>query len=276
MRYINPNSRRGVVNKLADYILSKIDSTNKTRIQVTDCKSFYVINGETQSNNILNLNEITEEFYEKNKDLLLSLDIKHLNIIDLIQYQEPINPLDYYFDFYNTERPLFHQSIIDEVSRIVIPYNEKHLNSINYTNRLELGFGSGYYYSYVESFHFNDPVSISSEFPYGYSLNMGRTEMYYSEYICNQLFLPSLTNHIEFRFTKQTDDNDDFNISVRTSQNPSGDEKLKSLVLDVFDFNLNKFQSDYLNGYDLTSEIDTQLSTKPWLVKDRSKDIILF
>ena len=53
-------------------------------------------------------------------------------------------------------------------------------------------------------------------------------------------------------------------------------EKVKSLILDVFDFNLGKFQSKFLENYNLSTEIDNQLSSKPWLVKDRSSDIILF
>ena len=276
MRYINPNSRRGVVNKLADYILSKVDSTNKTRIQVTDFKSFYVVNGETQSDKVLDLNEIKEEFFEQNKDLLLSLDIKQFNIIDLVQYKEPIGQLDYYFDFYNSDRPLYHQSIINETLRIDSPYSENHINSINYTHRVELEFGHSYTYTNLDTYHFTEFMSVSSEFPYGYSLNMGRINLYYSEYICNQLFTPALLEKIEFKFTNQIDNEDDINITIKTPKHPLSNDRIKSLILDVFDFNLSKFQNDYLDGYDLKSEINTQLSSKPWLVKDRTKDLILF
>jgi hypothetical protein len=276
MRYINPNSRRGVVNKLADYILSKVDSTNKTRIQVTDFQSFYVVNGESQTDKVLDLNEIKEEFFEQNKDLLLSLDIKQFNIIDLIQYKEPIGQLDYYFDFYNSDRPSFHQSVINETLRIDLPYVENHINSINYTHRVELEFGRSYTYTNLDTYHFTEFMSVSSEFPYGYSLNMGRLSFYYSEYICNQIFTPALLDKIEFKFTNQIDSEDDINITIKTPKHPSGNSRVKSLILDVFDFNLSKFQNDYLNDYDLKSEINTQLSSKPWLVKDRTKDIILF
>jgi hypothetical protein len=275
MRYINPNSRRGVVNKLADYILSKVDSTNKTRIQVTDFKSFFVINGNTQHDKVLDLNEIKEEFYEKNKDLLLSLDIKQINIIDLIQYQEPIGQLEYYFDVFNSSRPLFHQSVIDEVSTTQLKYDTKHLNSVTYSNRIELEFSHPYDYHDLNKYHYTEFLSVSSEFPYGYSLNMGRCDLYYTEYVCNHLLPYIQYNRIEFKITKQIDGDDDLLISIDTS-NPTLDKQLKSLVLDVFDFNLSKFQNDYLSGYDLEFEINTQLSSKPWLVKDRTKDIILF
>jgi hypothetical protein len=276
MRYINPNSRRGVVNKLADYILSKVDSTNKTRIQVTDFKSFYVVNGETQTDKVLDLNEIKDEFFKENKELLLSLDIKQFNIIDLIQYKEPIGQLDYYFDFYNSDRPLYHQSVINETLRIDLPYGENHINSIDYTHRVELEFGYSYTYTNLDTYHFTEFMSVSSEFPYGYSLNMGRLSLYYSEYICNQLFTPTLLDKIEFKFTNQIDSEDDINITIKTPKHPSGNDRIKSLILDVFDFNLSKFQNDYLSSYDLKSEINTQLSSKPWLVKDRTQDIILF
>ena len=51
---------------------------------------------------------------------------------------------------------------------------------------------------------------------------------------------------------------------------------IKSLVLDVFDFNLNKFSNEYLNDFNIDSDIKNQLDSKPWLVKDRIKDLILF
>ena len=53
-------------------------------------------------------------------------------------------------------------------------------------------------------------------------------------------------------------------------------EKVKSLVLDVFDFNINKFSNDYLNEYDIEDDIINQAKDKPWLVKDRTKDLIMF
>jgi hypothetical protein len=104
---------------------------------------------------------------------------------------------------------------------------------------------------------------------------MGRCSLYYTEYVCNHLLSYIQYNRIEFKITKQIDGDDDLLISIDTS-NPTLDKQLKSLVLDVFDFNLTKFQNDYLKGYDLKFEIDTQFSSKPWLVKDRTKDIILF
>jgi len=274
MRYINPNSRRGIVNKLADYILNQIDKTQRTRLQVTDFKTFYVINGETNSDKVLDLSVIKESFYNENKEILTSLGVKQINIIDIIEYKDPISQSDYHFDFYNSERPLYHQHTINEVrSGLEGHYQHNHLNSINYTDKLELEFGSPHIYPNLLTFHSTEFMSMSSEFPYGYSLSMGRLELYYSEYICNHLFTPTITDKIEFMITKQKDDDDDLKISIK-ADSIYNKKTIKSLVLDVFDFNLGKFQSTFLENYNLTTEIETQLSSKPWLVKDRSKDIV--
>jgi hypothetical protein len=147
MKYINPNSRRGIVNKLADYILNQIDKTQRTRLQVTDFKTFYVINGETNSDKVLDLSVIKESFYSENKEILTSLGVKQINIIDIIEYKDPISQSDYHFDFYNSERPLYHQHTINELrSGLEGHYQHNHLNSINYTDKLELEFGSPHIY----------------------------------------------------------------------------------------------------------------------------------
>ena len=104
---------------------------------------------------------------------------------------------------------------------------------------------------------------------------MGRCNLYYTEYVCNHLLSHIQYNRLEFKITKQVDADNDLLISINTG-NPSLDKQLRSLVLDVFDFNLKKFQHDFMNGYDLANEIDSQLMKKPWLVKDRVNDIILF
>jgi hypothetical protein len=276
MRYINPNSRRGIVNKLADYILSQIDKSKTTRLQVTDFKTFYVVNGNTNSDKILDLSVIKESFYKENKEVLTSLGVKQINLIDIIEYKEPIGQLNHYFDLYNSERPLYHQHTINQVrSGLESHYKQSHLNSINYTNRLELEFDYPYNYTNLDTYNTTEFMSVSSEFPYGYSLNMGRLELFYSEYVCNHLFASLATDRMEFMITKQKNDDEDLIISVNSNSIYSK-EKIKSLILDVFDFNLGKFQSMFLEDYNLTTEIETQLFSKPWLVKDRSSDIVLF
>ena len=48
-------------------------------------------------------------------------------------------------------------------------------------------------YLYYENF-----ICVTSEFPYGFGLDTGRAHLYYSEYVCNQLF--SSIKNLIFRF----------------------------------------------------------------------------
>ena len=64
MRKINKNSRRGVVNLFADFILTRIDKKENSIIQVTDCESFMVIHGQTTSKEVLDLDKVKADFFE--------------------------------------------------------------------------------------------------------------------------------------------------------------------------------------------------------------------
>ena len=94
MRKINKNSRRGVVNLFADFILTRIDKKENSIIQVTDCGPFVVINGQTTSNTQLDIQKITSDFFEWFSDILTDLEIKNFNTVDLIKYDEKVNNIE--------------------------------------------------------------------------------------------------------------------------------------------------------------------------------------
>ena len=104
MRKLEKNTRRYFVNLFADYILSKFDKKENTIIQVTDFETFVVVNGQTTSNNVLNLNDIKVEFIKSNKDLFDSLEKEDLNIIDIIKYEQEITDFKEITDFGDYER----------------------------------------------------------------------------------------------------------------------------------------------------------------------------
>jgi len=69
MRYINPKSKRGLVNKFAEFILSELNKNknHKTKIEVSLFDAFFVINGKTESQNLVDMSEVQKRFYENNK-----------------------------------------------------------------------------------------------------------------------------------------------------------------------------------------------------------------
>jgi hypothetical protein len=108
MKYINENSNRGLVNLFSDYIVNQInkDKQYDVVIEVTDCGKFFVVNGMTDSDKILDMIKVKESFLESYKSLLTNFGYENVNIIDLIMYNRDLSKkTEYTFDFYNSSRP---------------------------------------------------------------------------------------------------------------------------------------------------------------------------
>ena len=203
MRLINKNSKRGIVNLFAEFILSKIDKNKDSIIQVSDVGSFYAVNGITTSEIFLDINLIRDEFTEKFKEILIELNIKLINVVDVINYNQKISNI--------------------ETGWVKV-------NKIPFTQEYEP----------------LSEISINSEFPYGHSLNCGRLMVYYTQYMFNQVYSTIMTDEVHFFFTKELNDDEDFNIKIVPK---SGLDKtiIKSLILDLFDFDLKDFETKVAN-----------------------------
>lgn len=272
MKYINENSNRGLVNLLSDYIVNLINKDHQydVVIEVTDCGKFFVINGMTNSNKILDMVKVKEDFFESYKSLMTTFGYENVNIIDLIMYDRDLKKkTDYTFDFYNSTRPIYHYNLINTL----VDNPQPKFNSIQYTNRLEYELD----YSEDDTNHLEyftyAPLNITSEFPHGYSLSMGRQELYYSEYICNQLFNVILTEKLTFKYSSvKVDEDNQIDIIANTLYQK---KDVISMVLDVFDFDMLVF-NDKIKGYNIMEDLTKPFDKKPWLVRDKIKDLILF
>jgi hypothetical protein len=230
MRKLEKNTRRYFVNLFADYLLSKFDKSENTIIQVTDCETFVVVNGQTTSDKEINLNDLKYDFMDEFSDLFKSLEIKDINVIDIIRYEQNI----------------------DDLSKAWVRVNKS---------------------IYVEE---EDPfveISITSEFPYGYSLGCGRGIYYYSHYMFNQMYTLLGVDNLMFKYNSELDENEDHKIKI-VSDSTLPKQTIKDLVLDVFDMNVKEF-SDCLTNYNLIEDITKPEDPKPYLVQDRLEDIIL-
>ncbi len=272
MKYINPNSRSAIANKFADAVMLEIGKNGnpETLIKVTVYPHFFVVNGYTSSNEAVDLNVIKDSFFKENEILLRTYGYKSINIIDLITYNSTGNKKPFqYFDFYQSLRPLYHEKVLNLAYNSVFDYDK-----INYTDRIVLSIFN--HLDVPRELYFErmyDPVI--SEFPYGYSLNNGRVELYYCEYIANQLFSPIKATKAYLLFEDRLDEDTNDVMFDLTTDSPYLHESVKSMVLDVFDFDLTRFQTKYLKNYDLSKEIDNQISEKPWLVKDKTSELFI-
>ena len=230
MRKINKNSRRGIVNLFADFILSRIDKKENSIIQVTDCKSFMVVNGITTSDKQLDLEKIKSEFTGWFDGELKDVGIDNFNTFDLIRYKQDVDLINE--GWVNVNKDVF-----------------------------------------IEEMDLVNPLSMSSEFPYGYSLNCGRSMVYYSHYIFNHMYSLLGVNSLDFFFTKNEDEDEDLKIKI-VSNSKINNEKIKSLVLDVFSFDLEEFNSR-LDKYDLLQDILSSDREKPYLKQDMLEHVVL-
>jgi hypothetical protein len=210
MRKINKNSRRGIVNLLADFILTRIDKKENSIIQVTDCEAFMVVHGQTTSKDVLDLDKIKVDFFEWFKDILDEVGFENINTIDIIRYNQEVNSIEK--GWVNVNKEVF----VEEPE----PIHE---------------------------------LNVSSEFPYGYSLNCGRLMTYYSHYVFNHMYSLMGVDNVNFYFTKEEDENEDLKIKI-VSDSKYNKDIINSLVLDVFSFDLEDFK-DYVKDYDLLQDI---------------------
>jgi len=231
MRKINKNSRRGIVNLLADFILTRIDKKENSIIQITDCEAFMVIHGQTTSEEVLDMEKIKNDFFEWFKDILDEVGITNINTIDIIRYGQDIK-------------------------------------------NIEKGWVSVNKEVFVEEPEPIHELNVSSEFPYGYSLNCGRLMTYYSHYVFNHMYSLMGVDDVKFYFTKEEDENEDFKIKI-VSDTKYNKDIIKSLVLDVFSFDLEDFK-DYVKDYDLLQDILFPWKDKPYTKQDKLEHVIVF
>lgn len=240
--------RSFLVNLLANYILEKIGIDSSTVIKVVDLGNFFVIKGKTESKDILNLSDVISEFTEKFKHHFEELKIT--NTIDLIEYDCEIEELKKLtLTLHNTDKSDFHYKQIE--------YFENNQSST--------------YFDFVpKSINQNDLV-FTSEFPYGYSMNQGRSLYYYIKKIFYSL--PSNYPITTLTITiNESNEGDDF-IEVYNNFHGNNDDTLKSAILDCMDFTKNQVELQ-MKKVDCNLELLNPLEEHPYL-KDGKKFMII-
>lgn len=167
MRKLEKNTRRYFVNLFADYILSKFDKTENTIIQVTDCQNFVVVNGQTTSNKVLDMNEIKQEFSSRFDDVLTDLGIKEINLLDIISYDQEIK--DFKKGWVSVNKSLYvneHEPISEISISSEFPYGHS------------LGCGRAfYYYSHYIFNHMYSLLNVDKLY-FKYSNELNENEDY--------------------------------------------------------------------------------------------------
>ncbi|MDB4234991.1 hypothetical protein N9828_00685 [bacterium] len=217
----------------------------------------------------MSLHLIKEDFYKEYESSLKVLGYEQINVVDTITYDVELTTKDEHsFNFYHTKRPIFSKEVIDFISETT----DLSYHSFSNSGFIELDY-SEEKTTDLEQFKYS-PINITSEFPHGYSWGMGRGYLYYSEYICNQLFNVINVRELLFKFSTLKDENKDFKIRI-ISNSIYSEKIIVSMILDNFDFNISSLKEKMVD-YNLLDDILEPLENKPWLIKDKTKGLIIF
>jgi hypothetical protein len=145
MRRYKLNSRQGLCNFFAEYMVEEISQNGKhdTMISVSDCESLILIKGFTKREDIIDVKDIINKFISKYSSEFTFTDLQKVSTLDMISFNEEKKfkerKLTFHFER-DVQLPKFDINVV------------------------------------------NTPI-VSSEFPYGYSKNYLKNLYLYLEYI---------------------------------------------------------------------------------------------
>jgi hypothetical protein len=242
------NSKPSIVNIFADFILSKIPHEEETILQVADCNNFLLVKGKTSYNVPLNLSEIKDEFTTKFESIFPELKLTHT--IDLIEYDCDIEPKkSITHTYFNSENCSYHYKQI-----------ESYLSDDSFSYDYSLN---------IKKISDDDSLIHVSEFPHGHSLGQGRLFYYYGKHITYSIPPHALYTSVTLTISKEPE------TEFLVYNNFSGeyDNYLKSVILDVFDFDMSWLETE-IKKVDWFSEITNPLEEYDF-VKKINKDFII-
>jgi len=251
MNLKKPGSRIFTTNLFADFILSKIPYTEQSIIKVIDCNNFYVIKGKTTSNEILDLVTLTSEFNKKYSNIISDVKISHT--IDIIEYGSKMGvQLELEHTYHFSDNCSYNQLQIDLFKSSKSSYGFDH--SPNEITDEELVF--------------------VSEFPHGYSLAQGRLLYYYGKHLFYSVPSSYPYHSLTFKLSALKDEDGDNIFTVFNYSLNSYDDRLRSAILDVFDFDMTWLSTE-MKKVDWSIELTNPLEEYSF-IKKKNKDLILF
>jgi len=251
-----------------------IDKGHISNLVLCDLSQFIVLRGDTTIQNPLNYSKLFKTFLDE----LCEVD-KNFNVIDLITYNsKPDNELiDINISF---NQDLTSLPIID-VFPLIGYYEFKHNNSVIkhsnykiYDRLVEIPEFKDYHGILTKSYK----PSFSDDY-FGRNLMSSKSYVLYLKYIAYNLFEKQICKDINFNLFYSGDINnlnwETMSFEIKSESNIANIEWIKSLILDLFDFNYSHVKKHLsLEDYDFNMEILSK--DKCWMKRDKTSEMILF
>jgi hypothetical protein len=251
-----------------------IDTSHKTNLELIDVTQFIILKGKTSISNPINYSKLFRNYMESK----IGVE-NNYSIIDLIEYGSSINYKDVIVKSVFDSNSLYpnrlfldsHQQgeyVIDDIQNIIYTTSESLYSKI----LLE-----GDYSQYINKRLKNNKSFICDKF-YGMSLSPLKIYETYLKYISHNLFEKQLCKDISYNLYYEGDINklnwETMSFVIDSNSLVVNKEWVKSLILDLFDFNINHVKKHLsLDKYDFENDI-TGVSPC-WKVRDRTSEMVL-
>jgi hypothetical protein len=200
MRRYKLNSRQGLCNFFAEYMVEEISQNGKhdTMISVSDCESLILIKGFTKREDIIDVKDIINKFISKYSSEFTFTDLQKVSTLDMISFNEEKKfkerKLTFHFER-DVQLPKFDINVV------------------------------------------NTPI-VSSEFPYGYSKNYLKNLYLYLEYIIYNV--QDHFGYTFIEITVEENNGGGVKISDILSNSVYPPTVLKSIIYDNFEMNVSE------------------------------------
>ncbi len=200
MRRYKLNSRQGLCNFFAEYMVEEISQNGKhdTMISVSDCESLIMVKGYTKRQDIIDVKEIINKFISLYSSEFTFTDLQKVSTLDIISFNDEKKfkerKLKFHFER-DVQFPKFDMNVV------------------------------------------NSPI-VTSEFPYGFSKNYLKNLYLYLEHIVYNV--QDHFGYTFIELTVEEDYRGDVEIVDILSNSVYPPSRLKSIIYDNFEMNVSE------------------------------------
>jgi hypothetical protein len=200
MRRYKLNSRQGLCNFFAEYMVGEISQNGKyeTMISVSDCESLILVKGFTKRQDIIDVKEIINKFISLYSAEFTFTDLQKISTLDMVSFNEEKKFKDKRIKFHferDVQFPKFDMNVV------------------------------------------NSPI-VTSEFPYGFSKNYLKNLYLYLEHIVYNI--QDHFGYTFIELTVEEDYRGDVEIVDILSDSVYPPSRLKSIIYDNFEMNVSE------------------------------------
>jgi len=278
-------SGKNLCNIFADLIVKEINKVSPdaiTEIKVINVRSFFIVKGFTSSEKIVNVSDILSDLYQGYDENL----VKTVRVIDVIIYNKKIDrKLNINIQNNNQTKKIEVNLLVicnklqKEGYYLNLKVHDKNLfydfeHSVEYVHEYICSNFKGY--NCIKDDFSNDVYA--SDLIYGLSDNY---EKYY-HFLLNKIsfnllsrgFSTSLNLSISSNNNLEDIDSDNINLSIH-NKTTINNEKLESLILDIFSFKLSDIKNEFnLSDFDLIDSLTETDYVTCWENYNGTKDLM--